>query len=518
MARQTSRKTGLQSQARKRATTRHGPTPTPATAKVPGAFGRERGKSAMRRAAVPQMASVNPATGETLQTFDTLTEHQIAERVARAAEAFAAYRRTAFQQRARWMQHAADVLEQKKDQYARLMTVEMGKPIGAAVEEVTKCARGCRFYAEHAAAMLADEAIDTSPMRSFVRFQPLGVLLGVMPWNFPFWQVFRFATPALMAGNVALLKHASNVPQCALAIEDVFRAAGFPPGVFQTLLIPSSRVDALLDDDRVVAASVTGSEGAGSAVASRAGARIKPTVLELGGSDPFIVMPSADLEEAARTAVTARTINNGQSCIAAKRFIVHDAIADEFERRFVEGMRALRIGDPLDAATQLGPLATFEQRDILAEQVRASVRMGARVLTGGHALERPGAYYAPTVLTDIPPDSPAYRDELFGPVAVLFRVPDADAAIRVANDTKFGLGASVWTNDEAERDRFVDEIESGLVFVKAIVASDPRLPFGGIKRSGYGRELAVYGVRAFVNVKTVSMRDGGESGGPHATE
>jgi succinate-semialdehyde dehydrogenase / glutarate-semialdehyde dehydrogenase len=512
MARQTSRKNGLQSQARKGATTRHGATSTPATRKVPGAFGRERGRTAMRRP-VPQMASVNPATGETLGTFDTLTEHQLGERLARAGEAFRSFRRTSFDERARWMRRAAEVLEAKQDQYARLMTLEMGKPIGAAVEEVLKCARGCRYYAEHAAALLADEPVDTSPTRSFVRFQPLGVVLGVMPWNFPFWQVFRFAAPAIMAGNVALLKHASNVPQCALAIEDVFTAAGFAPGVFQTLLIPSARVDALLDDDRVVAASVTGSEGAGSAVAGRAGSRIKPAVLELGGSDPFIVMPSADLDEAARTAVTARTINNGQSCIAAKRFIVHEAVADEFERRFVDGMRGLRIGDPLDPDTQLGPLATMEQRDLLADQVRQSVDMGARVLTGGHGLDRPGAYYAPTVLTDIPPDSPAYRDELFGPVALLFRVSDAEAAIRLANDTKFGLGASVWTNDEAERERFIDEIESGLVFVKAIVASDPRLPFGGIKRSGYGRELGVYGLRSFVNVKTVSIRNGGGDGG-----
>ena len=519
MARQTSRKTGLQSQARKGATTRHGAAPTPATRKVPGAFGRERGQSVMRRIRTPRMASINPATGETLKTLATLTERQIAERLAHAAQAFRAYRRTSLDERARWMQRAAEVLEAEKDRYARLMTLEMGKPIGAAVEEVLKCARGCRFYAEHAAAMLADQPIDTRPTRSFVRFQPLGVVLGVMPWNFPFWQVFRFATPALMAGNVALLKHASSVPQCALAIEDVFAVAGFPPGVFQTLLIPSARVSGLLDDDRVVAASVTGSEGAGSAVGGRAGRRIKPTVLELGGSDPFIVMPSADLEETVRTAVTARTINNGQSCIAAKRFIVHAAIYDEFERRFVEGMRRLRIGDPLDPATELGPLATREQRDILAEQVRQSVEMGARVLTGAHALDRPGAYYAPTVLTDIPPESAAYREELFGPVAMLFRVPDADAAIRLANDTRFGLGASVWTNDEAERDRFIDEIESGMVFVKAIVASDPRLPFGGIRRSGYGRELASDGLRSFVNVKTVSIREAGaDSGGGRATE
>ena len=518
MARQTSRKSGLQSAARKRAGSRHAATAAPATRKVPGAFGRERGVVAMRRTAPPAMASVNPATGETLRTFDTLTAHQIDQRLDRAVAAFRAYRRSSVADRERGMRRAAEILETKQDEYARLMTVEMGKPIGAAVDEVLKCARGCRHYAEHGAAMLADETVGTPPTRSFVRFQPLGVVLGVMPWNFPFWQVFRFAAPAIMAGNVVLLKHASNVPQCALAIEDVFTAAGFAPGVFQTLLIPSAAVNALLDDDRVAAASVTGSEAAGSAVAGRAGSRIKPTVLELGGSDPFIVMPSADLDEAARTAVTARTINNGQSCIAAKRFIVHAAIYDDFTRRFVEGMRALRVGDPLDRATHVGPLATIGQRDILHAQVRKSIRLGARVLTGGHAIDGPGAYYTPTVLADVPPESPAYRDELFGPVASLFRVADAEAAIRLANDTSFGLGASVWTNDEAERARFIDEIESGLVFVNAIVASDPRLPFGGIKRSGYGRELAVYGLRAFVNVKTVSIRDRGESEGRRATE
>ena len=518
MARQTSRKSGLQSTARKGARSRHAAGAAPATRKVPGAFGRERGVVTMRRTAPPGMTSVNPATGETLRTFDTLTAHQLDQRLDRAVEAFRAYRRSVLVDRERWMQRAAEILETRQDQYARLMTVEMGKPIGAAVEEVLKCARGCRYYAEHAAAMLADEAVATPPTRSFVRFQPLGVVLGVMPWNFPFWQVFRFAVPALMAGNVVLLKHASNVPQCALAIEDVFKAAGFGPGVFQTLLIPSVAVSGLLDDDRVAAASVTGSEAAGSAVAGRAGSRIKPTVLELGGSDPFIVMPSADVDEAARTAVTARTINNGQSCIAAKRFIVHAAIYDEFTRRFVEGMRSLRVGDPLDPATQLGPLATVEQRDLLSAQVKKSVRLGARVLTGGHALEGPGAYYAPTVLADIPRESPAYHDELFGPVAILFRAADAEEAIRLANDTSFGLGASVWTTDKGEAGHFVDELESGLVFVNAIVASDPRLPFGGIKRSGYGRELAVYGLRAFVNIKTVSIRDAREEKPQRATE
>jgi succinate-semialdehyde dehydrogenase/glutarate-semialdehyde dehydrogenase len=518
MARQTSRKSGLKSTARKGASTRHAATAAPATRKVAGAFGRERGEIAMRRTAPPRLTSINPATGEPLASFDTLTAHQIDQRLDRAVAAFRAYRRSSIADRGRRLARAAEVLEAKQDQYARLMTLEMGKPIGAAVEEVLKCARGCRHYAEHAAELLADEAVATPPTRSLVRFQPLGVVLGVMPWNFPFWQVFRFAAPALMAGNVVLLKHASNVPQCALAIEDVFTAAGFAPGVFQTLLIPSRAVNGLLDDDRVVAASVTGSEAAGSAVAGRAGARIKPTVLELGGSDPFIVMPSADVDEAARAAVTARTLNNGQSCIAAKRFIVHADVYADFERRFVEGMRSLRVGDPLDPATQLGPLASLEQREILDGQVRKSVRLGARVLAGGHALEGPGAYYAPTVLTDVPRESPAYREELFGPVAMLFRAADTDAAIRLANDTSFGLGASVWTNDAAERERFVDEIESGLVFVNAIVASDPRLPFGGMKKSGYGRELAAYGLRAFVNVKTISIREGGEARGGRGTE
>ena len=518
MARQTSRKSGMQSAARKGAGTRHAATSAPSTRKVAGAFGRERGVVQMRRTAPPRMASVNPATGETLGMYDTLTPHQVDQRVDLAAAAFGAWRRASAEHRAGLLRRAADVLETKQDQFARLMTLEMGKPIGAAVDEVLKCARGCRHYAEHGPAMLADQAVATPPTRSSVRFQPLGIVLGVMPWNFPFWQVFRFAAPALMAGNVVLLKHASNVPQCALAIEDAFTAAGFAPGVFQTLLIPSAAVNGLLDDPRVAAASVTGSEGAGSAVAGRAGSQIKPTVLELGGSDPFIVMPSADVDEAARTAVTARTINNGQSCIAAKRFIVHADVYDDFERRFVEGMRSLRVGDPLDPATQLGPLASREQRAILEGQVSGSVRLGARVLTGGHAVDGPGAYYAPTVLTDIPRESPAYRDELFGPVAMLFRVADAEAAIRLANDTSFGLGASVWTNDAAERERLVDEIESGLVFVNAIVASDPRLPFGGIKKSGYGRELAEYGLRAFVNVKTISIRDAASGEGRRTTE
>jgi succinate-semialdehyde dehydrogenase/glutarate-semialdehyde dehydrogenase len=333
-------------------------------------------------------------------------------------------------------------------------------------------------------------------------------VLAVMPWNFPFWQVFRFAAPALMAGNVCVLKHASNVPQCALAIEEIFRRAGFPEGAFQTLLIGSDQVERLLDNPRVVAVTLTGSAAAGSSVAAAAGERIKKTVLELGGSDPFIVMPSADLDEAVRTAVRARTINNGQSCIAAKRFIVAEEIADEFERRFVKAMESLKVGDPMDETTDIGPLATADLLETLEEQVRESVAQGARILTGGERLMREGNYFAPTVLTDIPANSPAYIEELFGPVAPLFRARDIDEAIRLANDTTFGLAASAWTNDDEERDRLIDEIEAGLVFINSMVASDPRLPFGGVKSSGYGRELSREGIREFVNIKSVSIKKG----------
>ena len=454
-----------------------------------------------------KIQSINPATGERLRSFEPLAESQVEEKVERAAETFRRYRRIDVAARASMMARAAEILEAEKEEFGRLMTAEMGKPLRAAVEEAAKCAWNCRFYAEKAAEFLADEVISTGATRSFVRYQPLGPVLAVMPWNFPFWQVFRFAAPALMAGNVCLLKHASNVPQCAIAIEEIFRRAGFPEGAFQTLLIGSDQVERVLDNPRVMAVTLTGSAPAGSSVASAAGERIKKTVLELGGSDPFIVMPSADVEEAAKTAVRARVINNGQSCIAAKRFIVAEEIADEFERRFVKGMESLKVGDPMDETTDVGPLATADLLETLEEQVQETVAQGGRILTGGERLTRAGNYFAPTVLTDIPTDSPAYLEELFGPVASLFRVRDLDEAIRLANDTTFGLAASAWTNDDKERDRLIDEIESGLVFINAMVASDPRLPFGGVKTSGYGRELSREGIREFVNIKTVWIKE-----------
>ena len=449
------------------------------------------------------IATINPATGESLATFDPLTESQLDEKLARAAEAFRTYRHTTFAERAAWMRRAAEILETEKDAFARIMTLEMGKPLAAARQEAAKCATACRYYVEHAERLLADELVDTGGPMSFIRYQPIGAVLAVMPWNFPFWQVFRFLAPALMAGNVGLLKHASNVPQCALAIEDIVRRAGFPVDVFQTLLIGAELVERVIEDPRVKAVTLTGSEAAGRKVATQAGRQIKKCVLELGGSDPFVVMPSADLDAAVRTAVQARVLNNGQSCIAAKRFIVEEAIADEFERRFVEAMSRLVVGDPMQETTQVGPLATPVILHDLDEQVRRSVAAGARVLTGGRRLERPGNYYAPTVLVDAPENSPAYCEELFGPVAVVMRARGIEAAIRLANDTPFGLGASAWTRDAAEQQRFIEEIDAGMVFINGMVASDPRLPFGGVKASGYGRELSAWGIREFVNVKTV---------------
>ncbi len=460
------------------------------------------------------IATVNPATGQTLRTFTPLSEPELDGRLQCAAEAFGRYRRTSLSDRTRMLTRAAEILEADKEKFARLMVTEMGKTLKAATEEVAKCAWGCRYYAEQAERFLADELVETGASRSFVTYQPIGPVLAIMPWNFPFWQVFRFAAPALAAGNVALLKHASNVPQCALAIQEVFRRAGWPEGCFQTLLIETDRVRRVIEDSRIAAATLTGSTAAGSHVASAAGKQIKRTVLELGGSDPFIVMPSADLDAAVQTAVKARTINNGQSCIAAKRFIVSEAVADEFERRLVAGMEALVVGDPMDPATDVGPLANEAQLNTLADQIGRSVQAGARLLTGGHRLDRPGYYFAPGVLTNIAEDSPAYEDEIFGPVALLFRVRDVDEAIRVANDSEFGLGASAWTRNERERDRFIAELEAGMVFINAMVASDPRMPFGGVKRSGFGRELSHYGIREFVNIKTVWIQDtaGGSAG------
>jgi succinate-semialdehyde dehydrogenase / glutarate-semialdehyde dehydrogenase len=456
---------------------------------------------------MPTMSSVNPATGEVLARFEELSDAELEARLARAAQTFRSWRRRPFSERAGLMLRAAEVLEQRKEHWARLMTLEMGKTFKSAIAEAEKCAWACRFYAEHAERFLADEEVKSSATRSFVRFLPLGPVLAVMPWNFPFWQVFRFAAPALMAGNVGLLKHASNVPQSALAIEEVFRLAGFPDGCFQTLLVGSARVARVIEDDRVAAVTLTGSEAAGAAVASTAGKVIKKAVLELGGSDPFVVMPSADFDAAVRTAVTARVINNGQSCIAAKRFIVHDRIYDRFEREMVQRMGALSVGDPMAPGTDVGPLATAAELEKLAKQVDAAVHDGARLLVGGKPPGGKGCYYPPTVLAGIPRRSPAYRDEIFGPVAMLYRVKDLDDAIAVANDVPFGLGSSVWTNDEGERRRFIDDLEAGATFINAMVASDPRLPFGGVKRSGYGRELSREGIREFVNVKSVVVQE-----------
>jgi succinate-semialdehyde dehydrogenase/glutarate-semialdehyde dehydrogenase len=449
------------------------------------------------------IATIDPASGQTLKTFEQLSDAQVETRVQRAADTFREYRKTPFPERARKMLKAAEILEAEKNSLGRLMTLEMGKPLRAAVAEAAKCATACRYYAENAERFLADELVETSAKRSFIRYLPVGPVLAVMPWNFPFWQVIRFAAPALMAGNVGLLKHASNVPQCAIKIEEIFRAAGFPEGVFQTLLIGSHKVDALLADPRIVAATLTGSEQAGIQVGMGAARRIKKVVLELGGSDPFIVMPSADLEAAVVAAVEARIINNGQSCIAAKRFIVAESIAEAFERKFVGRMEALVVGDPLDEKTELGPLATADAVVTLDADVHKTIEAGARLLTGGRPLPRPGNYYAPTVLTNIPKNSPAYQEEFFGPVASIFRVKDVDEAIRIANDSRFGLGASAWTEDDGERERFINELEAGMVFINKMVASDPRVPFGGVKQSGYGRELGVHGIREFTNIKTV---------------
>jgi len=453
------------------------------------------------------IATINPATGEVLKKFEPLSDSQVDEKIAAAATAFQSFRKTSFADRARWMNNAAEILEAEKDALGHLMTLEMGKTLASAIAEAEKCATACRYYAENAARFVADEIIPTTASKSYIRYQPVGIVLAVMPWNFPFWQVFRFIAPGLMAGNVGLLKHASNVPQCGLKIEDILVRAGFPQGVFQTLLIGAAQVDRILNDPRIAAATLTGSEQAGIQVGIAAAKRIKKVVLELGGSDPFIVMPSANLEEAAATAVKARVINNGQSCIAAKRFIVHEQVAEKFEKEFVRRMESLKMGDPFDGKTEVGPLATSDAVKDLDADVQKTVQAGAKLLTGGKPSGGPGNFYPPTVLTNIPKNAPAYGEELFGPVACVFRVKSLDEAIGLANDVRFGLGASAWTNDLSERDRFINELEAGMVFINQMVASDPRVPFGGVKASGHGRELGPYGIREFTNIKTVWIRD-----------
>jgi succinate-semialdehyde dehydrogenase / glutarate-semialdehyde dehydrogenase len=452
------------------------------------------------------IATINPTTGETVKAFTPATSDEIEAAIARAHDRFAKYRHTSYAQRASWANATADLLEAEAEQTAALMTLEMGKTLASAKAEALKCAKGFRYYAENAETLLADEPADAGKVgaaKAYARYQPLGVVLAVMPWNFPLWQAVRFAAPALMAGNVGILKHASNVPQCALYLADVIARGGFPDACFQTLLIPSNAVEAILRDPRVAAATLTGSEPAGQSVGAIAGDEIKPTVLELGGSDPFIVMPSADLDEAVKTAVIARVQNNGQSCIAAKRFIAHTDIYDAFVDKFVERMQALRVGDPADPDTDVGPLATESGRDEVAEQVAEAAAAGAVIRCGGVRLDRPGWFYPPTVITDITKDMALYTEEVFGPVASVYRAENIEEAIEIANATTFGLGSNAWTNDEAEQRRFIDDIEAGQIFINGMTVSHPELPFGGVKRSGYGRELSGLGIREFCNAKTV---------------
>jgi succinate-semialdehyde dehydrogenase/glutarate-semialdehyde dehydrogenase len=447
--------------------------------------------------------SLNPANGVLLHSFTPLTSEALLAKIALAEKAFVDYANVPLSHRALCMRKLANLLESETDEFAALITAEMGKPVTAARAEIVKCATCCRYYADHAARILAHEPVDIGANDAFVRWDPLGIVLAVMPWNFPFWQVFRFLAPALMAGNVGLLKHASNVPQCALAIEALVRRAGFPRGTFQTLLIEASQVEMVLADERIAAVTVTGSESTGRAIAAQAGWLIKKSVLELGGSDPFIVMPSADLSLAADAAVRARCVNSGQSCIAAKRFLIADSIYDDFQARFVAGMDALKIGDPTREDTEIGPLASAAQVDDVHAQVQAAIQAGGRLLTGGERMVGKGNYYEPTVISGVPRTSAVYREEIFGPVALLFRVRDIDEAIALANDTQFGLAASVWTHSDAEQRRFAAALQCGAVFFNAQVVSDPRLPFGGVKHSGYGRELSAAGMREFLNAKTV---------------
>jgi succinate-semialdehyde dehydrogenase/glutarate-semialdehyde dehydrogenase len=470
------------------------------------------------------IATINPATGETVKTFTPATDAEVDAAIARAYARFQDYRHnTTFAQRAGWANATADLLEKEADDVAAMMTLEMGKTLASAKAEVLKCAKGFRYYAENAEQLLADEPADAAKVgasKAYTRYQPLGVVLAVMPWNFPLWQAVRFAAPALMAGNVGILKHASNVPQTALYLADVIARGGFPDGCFQTLLVPSSAVETILRDPRVAAVTLTGSEPAGQSVGAIAGDEIKPSVLELGGSDPFIVMPSADLDEAVKTAVTARVQNNGQSCIAAKRFIAHADVYDEFVEKFVARAQALRVGDPTDPDTDVGPLATESGRDEVAKQVDDAAAAGAVIRCGGKPLDRPGWFYPPTVVTDITKDMALYTEEVFGPVASIYRAADIDEAIEIANATTFGLGSNAWTRDEAEQQRFIDDIEAGQVFINGMTVSYPELPFGGVKRSGYGRELAGLGIREFCNAKTVwvGSAETGDAGGATKVE
>ncbi|MGC5329027.1 NADP-dependent succinic semialdehyde dehydrogenase [Micromonospora sp. DT62] len=465
------------------------------------------------------IASTNPATGQTLKSYDPMSPEQIDAAIERADLAYRQLRGTTVDQRGRWLNAAADLLEAERDEIARLMTTEMGKTYASAQAEVTKCAAACRFYAAKAAEFLADEPADAGAVkatRAFVRYQPIGPVLAVMPWNFPLWQVLRFAAPALMAGNTGLLKHASNVPQTALLLEDLFRRAGFPEGAFTTLLVGSAEVDRVLSDPRVRAATLTGSEGAGRSIAQIAGRELKKTVLELGGSDPFVVMPSADLDRAAEVATTARCQNNGQSCIAAKRFVVHADVFDAFAERFAANMSALRVGDPMDPDTDVGPLASEGGRDEIHAQVRDAIDKGATVLCGGEPPAGPGWFYPPTVVTDLRPEMRMWSEEVFGPVAGLYRVSSYEEAIEVANGTSFGLGSNAWTRDPEEQERFAVDLDAGNVFVNGMTTSYPELPFGGVKNSGYGRELSALGMREFCNTKTVWVGEGAASAGAGA--
>jgi succinate-semialdehyde dehydrogenase/glutarate-semialdehyde dehydrogenase len=468
------------------------------------------------------IATTNPTTGEVLKTYEPLSDEALEEKIARAATAFASYRLTPVEDRVRWLRAAADVLDADTDSVAELMTTEMGKTLASAKAEVAKCATALRWYADHGPAFLEDEPRDAGAVgaqQAYVSYQPLGVVLAVMPWNFPLWQAMRFAAPALMAGNVGLLKHASNVPQTALYMEELFRKAGFPADVFQTLLIGSGTIEQVLRDDRVVAATLTGSAPAGQSVASIAGDALKPTVLELGGSDPFIVMPSADLAAAAGVAVTSRNQNNGQSCIAAKRFFVHADVAEEFTRLFAEKIAALTVGDPMDPDTQVGPLATESGLQDVSDYVEDARAKGATVVVGGERVDRPGWFYAPTLISGVTPEMAVHAEEEFGPVAALYTVDSLDEAIEIANSHPYGLGSNLWSEDEGERAQFVRDIEAGMAFVNGMVTSYPDLPFGGVKQSGYGRELTEVGMRAFMNAKTVwvgapsSEQQGGASAG-----